>query len=442
VGSSSRSAHDVDLNAELRAAGLANVATGVVGGFAGYHTLAFTVLGIRMAGPHRLIGVGAAAVCAAALVAGPIVISTIPAPVLGGLLLLLGFGFLLEWVWEARRRLPLADYLILLLIVVVIGGFGFLPGVAVGLIAAIILFVLDSSRMDLVRYRLAGETFASSVERPERERDALGREGHRIDVLVLHGFLFFGSANRLLEECEGWVAEDRVEGPLYLVLDVRLVRGLDSSAAMTFEKMRLLAARHEATLVLSGIEERTRRRLEHHGLMVGPGIRFEPDLDRAVEWCEESLLSWLGLRDAGAGIGSALQFPDDLDLQRLHPYLEPLDVLPGDRLVRQGESPEELFLVESATLTIELELRDGTVRRLRRLLPGTIVGEMGLYVRGPRSTSVVVEAPGRVFRMSRTSFEAMERDAPEVAAAFHRFVARLLAQRLGYLLRTLEDLLR
>jgi CRP-like cAMP-binding protein len=87
-------------------------------------------------------------------------------------------------------------------------------------------------------------------------------------------------------------------------------------------------------------------------------------------------------------------------------------------------------------------LRDGTVRRLRRLLPGTIVGEMGLYVRGPRSTSVVVEAPGRVFRMSRTSFEAMERDVPEVAAAFHRFVARLLAQRLGYLLRTLEDLLR
>jgi SulP family sulfate permease len=98
--------------------------------------------------------------------------------------------------------------------------------------------------------------------------------------------------------------------------------------------------------------------------------------------------------------------------------------------------------VASARCSVELTLNDGTVRRLRRILPGTIVGEVGLYVGGPRSSSVVVEQPGRVYRMTRARFEEMERRDPDLAAALHRFVARLLAGRLATLTRTLEDLLR
>ena len=204
---------DVDLNAELRAVGAANVAAGALGGMGGYHTLSLSVMGIQMAGHSRLIGLAAAAVCGVALVAGPQLISYLPTLVLGGLLLLLGLGFLVEWVWEARRRLPMTDYAVLLLILVVIAGLGFLPGVAVGLVAAIVLFVLDYGRMDVVRYRLSGATFASAVERPQAEGDALRREGDRITVLVLQGFLFFGTANRLLEEARRWDRDDDRAGP-------------------------------------------------------------------------------------------------------------------------------------------------------------------------------------------------------------------------------------
>jgi SulP family sulfate permease len=434
---------EVDLNAELRSAGLANVAVGVAGGVAGYHSLSLSVLAMRMAGPSRLVGLVAAAVCGGVLLSGPSAISYLPTTILGGLLLYLGLGFLYEWVWEARRRLPVADYVVMLLILVVIGGFGFLPGVTVGLVAAIVLFVLDSSRTDVVRYRLYGETFASSVERPSAERDALHAEGHRIDVLVLHGFLFFGSANRLLEECRKWAADDRVDGPLYLVLDFRLVRGLDSSAAITLEKIRRLAEDHDAVLVLSGMDPSMRRRLEHHGLKEDTGLRFEEDVDRAVEWCEDALLSWLGVR-AAEGVGDALagRFPPGVDVERVRGFLEPMDVEPGQRVFSQDEPSNGLYLVESAVLSLELQLNDGTVRRLRQLMPGTMVGETGLYLDWPRQVSVVVEQPGRIYRLGPEEFARMEREAPEVAAAFHKAVAGLLAFRLGSLVRNLEDQLR
>ena len=88
-------------------------------------------------------GLVAGAVCAAMLFAGAPLLIFFPKPILGGLLLFMGLGFLVEWVIEGWSKLPRADYAVVLLILAVIGTTDFLIRVGVGLAAMIVLFVLN-----------------------------------------------------------------------------------------------------------------------------------------------------------------------------------------------------------------------------------------------------------------------------------------------------------
>jgi SulP family sulfate permease len=158
---------DVDLNRDLRGMGIANLATGAVGGIIGLPSAGFAGLSQAMGAGGRLAGVVAGLVCGAVLVGRPQLVELIPTGVLGGLVMFNGLSLLGEWLVDQRTRIPTFDYAVMVIIVAVMAWFGFLPGVAVGLVAAGLLFVVSYSRIDVVRHALTGETFQSSVERLE-----------------------------------------------------------------------------------------------------------------------------------------------------------------------------------------------------------------------------------------------------------------------------------
>ncbi|MCA1726322.1 MAG: sulfate permease and related transporter, partial [Actinobacteria bacterium] len=190
---------DVDLNRELRAAGVGSLLGGLGGGTPGFHALSLTVLALNIRARSRAVGLVAAAVLVLVLIFGAAPLGVFPRPVLGGLLVFLGLGFLIEWLIESRGRLRLAEYLVVLGIVLTVATVGFLEGVIAGLVAAVVLFVVDYGRTDVVKHTLTGATYRSNVERPPEEREILRERGETVHVLELHGHVFFGTANRLLE---------------------------------------------------------------------------------------------------------------------------------------------------------------------------------------------------------------------------------------------------
>src|SRR5439155_13667471 len=140
-------------------------------------------------------------------------------------------ALIVEWVWDKRRSLPRVEYVILLVILAGIIAKGFLPGVVIGLVMAVVLLAVSYSRIELVREVAFGDTYRSNVDRPPAERAALRMMGEQVQVLRVNGFVFFGSANGLLERIR-----KRVEAaPLrFLVMDFQRVSGVDSSAVMSF----------------------------------------------------------------------------------------------------------------------------------------------------------------------------------------------------------------
>jgi SulP family sulfate permease len=436
---------DIDLNRELRAAGVANVAAGVGGGIIGFHALSLTALADRAGARSRFVGLVAAAVCAVALLFGGSVLSLFPKPVLGGLLLFLGLAFLFEWVVDARLRLPRTDYLLVLLILVVIGAFGFLQGVAVGLIVALTLFVMEYSREDVVHRALSGEVYRSKVDRNPGHLAVLREQGEAIHILELQGFVFFGTVNSLLERIR-----DRLEDPSrrpvsHLMLDFRRVNGLDSSAVLGFIKARKLTASRGIHLVVTGLGDRARTQLERGGFDTAEaGVSIFPDLDRGVQWCEDGLLETAGAppADAPPPLVHLLRASlGEIDPGRLLPYLESLEVPEGHAVMRQREASDGLYFLETGHLTVQFETEDGSRMRLRTVGPGTVVGEVTLYLGTPRTASVIADTPSRMHRLSREALARMEREDPELASAVHRMFARLLAQRLTDSLGEIEALL-
>jgi SulP family sulfate permease len=166
---------DMDVNRELRAAGVSNVFTGFFAGLVGFQQLSFSAMNQKIGAQTRLTGLLAAAVCMVALVAGSAFIAILPKVVFASLLLYFGMTFLYEFAYETWFELPKADYFIILLILVVIATAGFLEGVVVGILAAVILFAVNYSKVDVIKHSLTGATYKSTIARPKMHARLLQR---------------------------------------------------------------------------------------------------------------------------------------------------------------------------------------------------------------------------------------------------------------------------
>jgi sulfate permease, SulP family len=424
---------DLDSNQQLRDAGLVNVANGIVGGIPGYHALSLTALATQMSVDGRGAGLIAAPIPLAVVIFGAAMVELVPRMIVGGVLVFVGLSFLVAWLVDVRKSLPGGECLVVVAVVGTLATRGLVPGLVVGLVLAVVMFAVNYGRIDVVREIAFGTTYRSNVDRPPGERAALHGLSDRVQVLRLTGFVFFGTASGLLERIRKRVETGEV---LFLLLDVRRVTGMDSSGVVAMGKVAQLAEASGFVLVFAGASDRVRTQLARGGVAASEGVvRFEPDLDRGLQWCEDRLLEGVARVAAGAGDGLATLPP------HLRPYLEPRSVDAGTVLIRQGDPSDALFVLESGRLSVEMSTPEGTRMRLGTVRPGAMVGEMALYTGVSRTADVVAETPSVVLELSRAAMDRLEADEPETAAALHRWLATTLAERLTDSLRAYATLL-
>ncbi len=425
---------EIDLDRELRATGIANLAGGLGFGMVGYLSLSESTLNHKAGAESRVAGVVSAAICGAALFFGASVFSYFPKPVLGGLLVFLGAGFLLETLYDSWFRLPRVEYGLVVIILVVIAWVGFLPGIGVGIVVSSVLFAVNYSRIDVIKRAAVGSDVRSNVERSAGDELTLEDRGKELYILQLQGYIFFGTSYTLLKRVHQRMLSDDPGPTRYVLLDFRHVDGIDSSAVLSFVRLRKLAESNSVTLVLTDLPNAVKKQLERGGFADGSKrVRFFLDLDHGLEFCENEML-----RAAPPSMLPPTKLVDQLEnvfrtrefVSHFLEYLERVEAPAGYQIYRQGDVSKDLYLIESGELTAWLELGGDKTKRLRTMGPGTVVGESGLYLGARRSATVVTLCPTILYRLSHDSLERMTREAPQLAAAFHQFVVCLLAERM------------
>jgi SulP family sulfate permease len=463
---------DIDLDRELRSAGIANCIAGLTGSPVGFQTLSESALGYKLGATSRLVGLVMAMSCGVMLLAGGSLVSFFPKLVAGGLLVFLGLAFLVEWVYDAWFKLSRAEYLIVLLITLVMALVGVLEGVGLGLMLAVILFVVDYSRVGVVKHVFSGANYSSRVERPRLYRQLLHQKGQWLYILELQGFIFFGTANGLLDQLRRRLSAPGLPSPRFVVLDFRRVSGLDASAVLSFAKLKQLAQARNLALIFTQLPPQLQRRLEREVFAGADDAMWHvfPDLDRGVEWCEEQMIQDFAsvglsgqtrtarqrLEETLAGLGRPLSWWGQLESEDKQPrpkpasasiieslmnYLERKDVEAGYCLIREGDAFTALYFIGDGQVTTERIYPDGRKLRLRTMGAGTVVGEVGMYLGSKASASVVTDRPSTIYSLSSDALSQMEEADPATAAAFHKFMAQLLSERLVNATDTLQSAL-
>ena len=423
---------DIDLNAELRSMGAGNLLSGLFGGIPGFPAVSTTMLAERLGAWYRATGLVTGAVAILALAFAPQVFARVPVPMLGALLIWVGVSLTLDWLVRPIRTLRRSEYAIILVILGVSIAAGLPAGIGMGLLTALVLFAVEYARVDGVRFVATGRDLHSRAITPQRRSEMAGR-GEAITIIKLAGFVFFGTADRIVQRIVGQAATAGANGAWYAILDFSRVNGFDSSTVLSFERLRRIAERDGFRVVFAGLGPLAER-LATGGL----DIRSAPfhqaaDLDAALSWAEGKLL---GIHtdiapELVSAEASLSQLLEDAELaSAVFPYLERRDYRADQRLIVQGSVADDMLIVESGHGAVLLETKGDGPLELMDFGPGTILGEIAFYGRETRSASALARTPVVAFQLSRAALDKIEAEQPAAAAAFHRALARLLADRL------------
>ena len=425
---------DLDANSELRSSGRANMLVGCFGGPSGYVGLSMTLLAQKMGCHGRAAGVSTALVLATGLFFARPIVNHLPVFLTAGLVMYMGMDLLYEWFIAARRRLPFAEWLIVVVILSVIVLVGFMEGLAVGLLVSIALFIYNYARLPVIRLSATGKEIRSMVDRSPSESTYLSEYGDVIEVRQLQGYLFFGTADRLVSEIRNRIDESPARPLLFLVLDFRHVSGVDSAATTCFVKLKNAAEAAGVSICFSHLGPKMELAMRRAGFdFDGDKLTIiEHDVDHALKRCEEELLSMREKDDTesklvdylGIAIGPHPRLEDLIQVMTEH------RMEPGDFLIHAGADADDVFFLASGRVKVQITLPDGRVLRLRAMTGGAIVGEVALYLGGKRSADVIVEIPSLVLRLDAGTIAGLEASDAELAILAHRLLAHTLAEKL------------
>lgn len=185
-----------DPNRELIGQGIGNTIASLFGGIPGAGATIRTVVNIESGGKTRISGMVAGLVLLMILLAlGPLA-SQIPAAVLAGILLTVGIGVMDYKGLRAMKTIPIAEVVVMVLVLLLTVFVGLIEAVAIGMVLASILFMKKIS--DVVEHRTEAaplSTFSREVIWDD-EGETMKRLGDKVFIKHLDGPLFFGFATR------------------------------------------------------------------------------------------------------------------------------------------------------------------------------------------------------------------------------------------------------
>ncbi|WP_319467274.1 SulP family inorganic anion transporter [uncultured Pseudodesulfovibrio sp.] len=426
-----------DLNGEYRALGFANMVAGLCGGMPVSLAYRRSVGNHATGGRGPVAGIVAGLICGVALFFSDHVFPFIPRFVVEGLLFYLGLDLLRDWLFRTRSAFTRRDDMWMLWLTFFATVFlGVLVGIGFGAGLALMVTVGRYSRDGAVRNILSGSNHRSNVDRAPAQQRTLKEYGDHIHILRLQGFLFLGSLEGLLKDLRKRLDDRNMLPVEYLIVDFKLVTGLASAANIGFEKLHQLKQEYEFELIITSAPLELEEHLEASGY-VGEGegmFRVFFNLDFALEWCENHVLeaeNMLALKQMSLPELLAPVFPEPKYIPALMKVLKRVSVNKGEAVFRQGDESDSMYFVESGRLDVELELEGGKLLRLKKVGPGAVFGEMGIYTFAPRSATVRAAEKCVLYVMTMEKLDAIEKRAPMLVTAVNRYLINMLSERLG-----------
>lgn len=250
---------------ELVGQGLASIASGFFGGMPATGAIARTAVNVRSGGRSRLSAIVHSLVLLLVVYAASGLVSGIPLAALAGVLIVTATRMVAPATVRAIVHSTRSDAVIFIVTAIVTISFDLIIAVLIGIAAAALIALRDLAR-------------SSSVTREPLPGPAEPGD-ERIALVNLEGALFFGAAERVLDEI---AAIDNVS---VVIIRLSQLRSLDATGARVISDIIDALERRQVTAIVKGV------RPQHLGLIERVGVTHHlrhpkhliASLDDAVE---------------------------------------------------------------------------------------------------------------------------------------------------------------
>lgn len=429
---------EFDFNRELKIAGVSSMVGGLFGGCVSFPALSASLLGQQMKVDSRWVGYVSYGIILIVLLLGTQSLGFVPKPILGALLLCVGFYLLDVWLFKGYKQFSRIDYFTVLTITAVMTGVGYLPGVATGILLCGAFFVWSYSQTKVIALELSGVHLRSNIDRPAFENKLLESHGGEIRFLKIEGFLFFGTAQSVYDR----VSKLSKSGVFYFIFDMSQVKSIDSSAFAVLERISNFCQDNSCILQFTRVNS-SLTHISDFGNILFKGAL---DRDHSLEYCENLLIEKHkedgAFSDKSVWTSITSQIHSVELLESFKSYFSIRKYSKGDYLVRRNEVGNEMFLIESGRFEalIESEGIGSNEIRLRVFTVGSIIGETVIYSVLKRTASVRAGEDSVVYVMTKARLDDMEREFPNLGNALHRAIISMMAERLLASNRLVEQL--
>jgi len=437
----------MDIEKELQIGGIQSLVSAACVGTVGYSQIKFNVLNFAIVNDmnERRPCLFVAVLCGVVWFGGIPLTNWLPRFFLAGLLLYAGLPFL-DMVVSAYWRVTKKEFFAILIIVLtnavteIYVTWSLLIAVIVGLLLATVIFMVQYSRVSVIRDVISGKDYSSTVVRSYSEQTLVERLGIRYIILELQGFLFFGTGRQVLDWCK---RKDKKNKTLesykrlrYIAIDFTHVENMDYSCAKTFMDIADNIKGMGCQMLFVGMNEKTSSKLED-GVLDRAGVMVFTDLDYASEYVEDSLLDrasfvrlhWL-LFDSFRKLHTRALLMARYEIfvallgseigRRIWRYAEQREFKAGDYLCREGHINHTLFLLQRGKVTSITKNADGTTTRLHTMRRGAFFNEECLFLDRPVSYSSYANEDSVVWAIDRKNMKDLEAHDPFLAAEIMR----------------------
>lgn len=429
--------HPVDLDREFEAHGIGNLAASLAGGIFSCLNMATTSLAQQAGAKGYSFAVMGGIAAAIFLLTGLNPASLVPTPVLGGLLILLGWGLLYEALWPPIAQKAWFETIIALAILLACLIEGHIVGVLIGLVVSCLIFAASYARIAVVRRHLTGDRLMGSAARPAHITQILRQHGASVHTFWLSGYLFFGSSEKVFDQVRAVIERPSGLPVRYIILDYSEVTGADASARTSIAKLKTFAERRGAAVVMSGMSADMVAAFRQAAILASSGqADHYADFTKALHWCEGDILA----RNTGCEPPADFSFTSWLAselggqeaAETLLAFMVRQEVAAGQAIFVAGEPSESIAFVAAGAIEVRLTGLDGTTEIDRRMMGSTVIGEMGFFRRQPRGATVVAEVASVIYVLTRQRMHELDVGQPRLAVELCRFIIRELSGRLAF----------
>ncbi len=246
VGPDGRPTGTYSPDRELTGQGLASVAAGLFGGMPATGAIARTAVNVRSGAKTRLAAIVHALVLLAIIYLAAGLVGRIPLAVLAGILMVTATRMVSRQTVVAVLRSTRADAFVFVLTALITVAFDLIVAIEIGLVAAAVFTLRKFASL-------------SGVQREDIPGPPAPGDGH-IAILRLDGAMFFGAAERVLQEIS------QVKDIQVAIIRLSQVRMLDATGAHTLVDVVSALELRGVTVLLKGIQP------QHLDLVTNVGV--------------------------------------------------------------------------------------------------------------------------------------------------------------------------